>query len=159
MSELPMTREGYEKLKERLRHLEDVERPRLEKALGDAREMGDLSENSEFDAAREGLWLVDQQVSELKDRLSRASILDPSKLPHDSVAIGASVTVKDTKSGDKEMFHLVGEGEGDPMNDKISVMTPIGQALLGHKVGDTVEAEVPVGKLKFKILKIEYGNV
>ncbi len=159
MSNTPITREGYEKLKERLRHLDDVERPRLQKALGDAREMGDLSENAEFDAAREGLWLVDQQIGEITDRLARAEILDTSRLPTDSVAIGASVDVKEVKSGEKEVFHLVGEGESDPMSDRISVLTPIGQALLGHKVGDVVEARVPAGKLKFKILKITYGNV
>lgn len=159
MSNLPMTREGFDKLQEKLHHLEHVERPRLEKALGDAREMGDLSENSEFDAAREGLWLVDQQVADIKDRLSRAVILDPSKLPTDQVAIGATVEVKLTKGGALETFHLVGEGEGDPLNDRISVTSPIGSALIGHKVGDSVEALVPVGKLKMKIVKISYGNV
>jgi len=156
MDRVPMTREGFEQARKRLEHLKYVEMPRVQKALGDAREMGDLSENAEFDAARSELWNLDQMIAELETKVSLAEVIDASKLNLDTVAIGALVKVEDVDRRAKDEFLLVGEGESRDGLDTVSVTSPLGQALIGKKVGDIAEFTAPRGKICYKIISFKY---
>ena len=153
---VPMTREGYNKIKAEINRLENVEMPLVTEKIAEAREEGDLKENAEYHAQRENQGMVQAKVNELKDKLARASIVDPSKLPKGEVVFGCTVTVEDMAYGDEEQFTLVGSGDEDYDAGKIMVTSPFGQGLIGKKVGDIAEIEAPAGNLKFKILKIEF---
>jgi len=157
MDRVPMTREGYEQVRKKLDHLKNVEQPRLQKALGEAREMGDLSENAEFDAARSELWNVDQMIADLETKLALADIIDASKLNLDTIAIGAFVKVEDVDARRKDEFLLVGEGEVRNDVDTVSVSSPLGQAFIGKKAGEVAEVQAPRGKVRYKILEFRYG--
>jgi len=157
MERIPMTPEGYAQVQKKLHHLKDVELPRVEKALGAAREMGDLSENAEYDTAREELWNLERQIAELETRVATADVIDSTRLRQDSVAIGAFLKVEDADSGRKEEFLLVGEGEVRRDVDTVSVTSPLGQAFIGKKAGETVEVEAPRGRLRYRILEFRYG--
>src|SRR5687767_4340534 len=152
MSRVPMTPEGYEQKKKKLDHMKNTELPRVQKALQEAREMGDLSENAEFDAAREQLWNLDQMINDLESQLSMAEIIDPSTFKMDTVAIGAKVAVQDLATKKKDEFLLVGEGETREDVDTVSVMSPLGQALIGKKVGEVAEFQAPRGQTRYKIV-------
>lgn len=152
-----MTPEGYEQARKRLDHLKNVEMPRVQKALGDAREMGDLSENAEFDAARNEMWSLDQQIADLETKLSLAEIFDPKKMNLDTVAIGAYVKVEDVDRRGKDEFLLVGEGESREGMDTVSVTSPLGSALIGKKAGEIAEVQAPRGKIRYKIVSFKYG--
>jgi transcription elongation factor GreA len=157
MSEMiPMTRVGYEKIKAEVEHMEAVEMPLITKRIADARAEGDLSENAEYHGARESQGMLQAKINLLRDKLARASIIDPSKLPKDEVVFGCTVVVKDLDFNDEETFILVGAGEEDYDEGKILVTSPLAQGLLGKKVGDTVEVEVPKGTMKFKVLEIKW---
>ncbi|HZU39267.1 MAG TPA: transcription elongation factor GreA [Gemmataceae bacterium] len=151
---IPMSREGYEKLKADLDRMQNYEMIEVTKRIAAARELGDLSENAEYHAAREDQGMLQARVNALKDKLSRAYIIDKSTLPVDSVAFGARVTVKDLDGGDDETFELVGPGDEDYANNKILITSPIAQGLLGHKKGDVVEIQVPMGTVRFEIVDI-----
>ncbi len=153
---VPMTREGYNKLKAEIQRLESEELPLIVEKIAAAREEGDLKENAEYHAQRENQGMVQAKVNELKDKLARASIVDPSKLPKGEVVFGCTVTVEDMAYGDEEQFTLVGSGDEDYDAGKIMVTSPFGQGLIGKKVGDVAEIEAPAGKMKFKILKIDF---
>lgn len=153
---IPMTRIGYDKLKTELEHLKNVEMPKIEKQIGAARAEGDLSENAEYHGARESQGMLQAKINLLSDKLSRASLVDVSKLPKDQVAFSATVVVKDLDFGDEEVFTLVGAGEEDYDEGKINVTSPLAQGLLGKKVGDVAEIEVPAGTNRFEILEIRY---
>lgn len=153
---VPMTREGYNKLKAEIQRLESEELPLIVERIAAAREEGDLKENAEYHAQRENQGMVQAKVNELKDKLARASIVDPSKLPKGEVVFGCTVTVEDMAYGDEEQFTLVGSGDEDYDAGKIMVTSPFGQGLIGKKVGDVAEIEAPAGKMKFKILKIDF---
>jgi transcription elongation factor GreA len=157
MDRIPMTREGYEQIRRKLDHLKNVELPRLQRALGEARELGDLSENSEFDAARSEMWNVDQQIAELEQKLALADVIDPSALKLDAIAIGALVRAEDLETRRQEEFLLVGEGEVRNDVDTVSVVSPLGRAFLGKKVGDVAEVQAPRGRLRYRILEFRYG--
>ncbi len=157
MERIPMTRQGYEQARKRLEHLKNVEMPRVEKALGDAREMGDLSENAEFDTARSELWTLEQQIAELEDKVARADVIDSTVLTQDTVAIGATLEVEDLDARRREEIVLVGEGEVRPGVDTVSVTSPLGQGFIGRKVGDVVEVQVPRGLLRYRILSFRYA--
>lgn len=156
MEKVYMTQSGYDKLKEELDNLKDVKRPEVRQAIGEARAHGDLKENAEYDAAREAQALLEAKIRELEDKLARVELVDESKIPKDAIYLGASAELEDMDSGDIENYQLVGAGEDDPVNDKILVTSPFAKALLGHKVGDEVEIDVPMGKLKYKVLSIKY---
>jgi transcription elongation factor GreA len=156
MERVPMTREGFEQAKKRLDHLKYVEMPRVQKSLAEAREMGDLSENAEFDAARHELWNLDQMIAELETKVSLAEVIDASKLNLDTVAIGALVKVEDVDRRAKDEFLLVGEGELRDGQDTVSVTSPLGQALIGKKVGEIAEFTAPRGKIRYKIISFKY---
>jgi transcription elongation factor GreA len=158
MDRIPMTPEGFEQARKRLDHLKNFEMPRVQKALGDAREMGDLSENAEFDAARNEMWNLDTMISELETKLALADVIDASKLDMDTLAIGARVKVEDLEKKFKDEFMLVGEGETRADVDTVSVTSPLGQALLGKKPGDIAEFEAPRGKMRYKVLSFQYGK-
>jgi transcription elongation factor GreA len=151
---IPITREGYEKLKAELDQMQNSDMLEVTKRVATARAMGDLSENAEYHAAREDQGMLQARINELKSKLSRAHIIDRSQLPTDSVVFGSKVKVLDIDFDDEEEFELVGPGEDDPDNNKILTTSPIGQGLIGLKVGETAEIEVPKGKLRFKVLQI-----
>ena len=153
---IPMTREGYDRLKAELVQLRDIEMIDITKRVATAREMGDLSENAEYHAAREDQGMLQARVNMLSDKLSRAEIVDTSKLPKDAVVLGARVKLKDLDGGDEETFQIVGPGEDDPDENKILPTSPIAKGLMGQKKGATVEIEAPAGKMHFKILQISF---
>ena len=149
-----MTQEGYNKKMAELSHLENVERPDVVRAIVEAREKGDLSENAEYDAARERHGLLEAKISELKTLIAGARIIDASKINTDEVALMNKVTIKNIKNGAKMTYTIVGDTEANMREGKISISTPIAKGLLGHKVGDKVEVKVPAGVMQFEILEI-----
>lgn len=152
---IPMTRAGYDKLKGELDVMENEQMPEITARIKEAREEGDLKENAEYHGARESQGMLQAKINMLKDKLSRAEIVDMSKLPKDEVVFGCKVTVKDLDFGDTEEFTLVGAGEEDFDEGKINVTSPLAQGLIGKKVGEVAEVEVPAGVTKFEILEIE----
>ncbi|QDS87648.1 Transcription elongation factor GreA [Rosistilla ulvae] len=153
---VPMTRDGYNRLKAEVAHLEGVLMPEITEKLAAAREEGDLKENAEYHAQRENQGLLQAKINELKSKIARADIVDVSQLPKDEVVFGCKVTVKDLTYHDEEEFMLVGVGDDDLDAGKILVTSPIGQGLLGKKVGQVAEISVPAGIQKFEVVKIEH---
>ena len=149
-----MTEEGYKKLIDQIKQLESVERPRISAQIAEARDKGDLSENAEYDAAKEAQGLLEMRISQLKDTLANARILDESMVSADSIQILSKVRVKDQKSGREMNYMLVSENEANIREGKLAVTTPIAKALMGKKVGDVAEAKVPAGTLMLEILEI-----
>ena len=154
MSKIYLTPDGFEKLKKELEHLKTTKRREISKEIGKARAHGDISENAEYDAAKDAQGLNEKRISELEDKLSRAQIIDESQMSSDEVLIGATVKMVDLATEDEEIYTLISEAEADFANNKISVTSPVGKALLGHKIGDTIEIDVPAGTLKYKITEI-----
>jgi transcription elongation factor GreA len=158
MSELvPMTREKYNSLREEIERLETVEMPKITEKVAAAREEGDLKENAEYHGQRQNQGMLQAKINELKSMVANAHIIDPEKLNRDEVSLLATVTVNDLDYDDEEEFTIVGAGDEDYDTGKILSTSPIGGALMGKKVGDSVEVEVPKGKLRFEILKIDYN--
>jgi transcription elongation factor GreA len=153
---IPMTRAGYDKIKAEIDRLQNDEMPIIADRIAAARAEGDLSENAEYHGARETQGMLQAKINLLRDKLARGTIVDPSKLPKDEVVFGATVVVKDLDYDDDEEFTLVGAGEEDYDHGKILMTSPIGQGLVGKKVGDRVEIEVPKGTVKFEILSIRH---
>lgn len=149
-----VTAGGLQKLKDELQHLESVERPRVIAAIAEAREKGDLSENAEYDAAKEEQGILESRIAMLKAKIIDARIIDESDVNTDEVQILTKVRVKNLKTGQEKVYQLVTEGEANILEGKIATTTPIAKGLLGKKVGDTAEVVVPAGKLEFKILEI-----
>lgn len=153
---IPMTRTGYDKLKAQLDQLENVEMPEITKRIAAARAEGDLKENAEYHGARESQGMLQAKINELKTKLTKATIVDQSKLPKDEVVFGCTVKVKDLDFGDTEEFTMVGAGEEDFDEGKINVTSPLAQGLIGKKVGEKAEVEVPAGTNRFEILEIRF---
>jgi transcription elongation factor GreA len=156
MDKVPMTVEGYKKLETELHHLKVEVRPRIIQQIADAREHGDLSENAEYHAAKEAQGLNEAKVADLEDKLSRAEIIDPSKLSGNTVKFGATVSLTDEESGDKVKYKIVGEHEANVREGKISISSPIARALIGKSKGEAAEVTTPKGARSYEILKIEY---
>ena len=154
MSEIYLTKAGHQKLVEELEYLKSAKRRELSRAIGEARAHGDISENAEYDAAKEAQGLNEQRIHELEEKLSAARILDDEDIPRDEVLIGATVTLKDLDSQEELSYTLVSELEADYNQGKISVTSPVGSALLNHKVNQTVEIKIPAGIIRYKIIKI-----
>jgi transcription elongation factor GreA len=154
MERIPMTREGYEKLKTELDRMENVEMIAVARRIATARDMGDLSENAEYHAAREDQGHLQARINVLKDKLSRAYFMDRNNLPSDTVAFGTRVKVKDLDLEEEETFELVGPGDEDYDQNKILITSPIAQGLVGKKKGEVAEIQVPKGKLRFEIMDI-----
>jgi transcription elongation factor GreA len=153
---IPMTRDGYNRKRAEVARLEDDEMPKILEKIAIARNEGDLSENAEYHAQREAQGLLQARINKLKSDLGRATIVDPSKLPTDQVVFGATVVVRDLDLNDEEEFTLVGAGDEDYDAGKYLITSPIGQGLLGKKVGDKVEIPVPRGVLKYEVLAIRF---
>ena len=149
-----VTANGLQKLKEELQQLESVERPRVIAAIAEAREKGDLSENAEYDAAKEEQGILESRIAMLKAKIMDARIIDETDINTDEVQILTKVRVQNLKTGQEKIYQLVTEGEANILESKIATTTPIAKGLLGKKVGDTAEVVVPAGTLQFKILEI-----
>ena len=151
-----ITQEGLEKLREELAYLTTAKRREVAERIKEAREFGDIMENSEYDDAKNEQALLEQRIAQLEERVRRATVVDENHVNTDVVSVGVLVHVKDQKSGDSRKFQIVGSAEADPAESKLSNESPIGKALVGHKRGDVVTVEVPRGpKRKLKITKIE----
>jgi transcription elongation factor GreA len=155
MSSIPVTAEGKKKIQAELDEL-TARVPVIAKAISDAREKGDLRENAEYHAAREEMGMINARIADLKSKLSRAVVVDESQIDTNKVAFGAKVQLQDLKDKSVEDWQLVGEGEDDPLENKILTSSPMGAALVGKSVGDTVVVNAPAGELKFKIKSIAY---
>lgn len=151
-----MSEEGYNKLLADLKHLEAVERPKIVVAIAEARDKGDLSENAEYDAAKEAQGMLEMKINKLKAVIADAKIIDESKLKTDSVQILNKVELKNVKNGMKMVYTIVSESEANLKEGKISVNTPIAQGLLGKKVGDVAEIKVPQGMINLEVVNISF---
>ena len=149
-----MSEEGYKKLVEELRVLETVNRPEISRQIAEARDKGDLSENAEYDAAKEAQGMLEMKINKLKAIIADAKIIDESKLKTDSVQILNKVELKNLKNGMKMTYTIVSESEANLKEGKISVNTPIAQGLLGKKIGDVAEITVPQGKIALEVVNI-----
>ena len=156
MEKIPMTAEGLAPLKTELHQLKAVERYAVIKAIAEAREHGDLSENAEYHAARERQSFIEGRISELEDIISRADIIDLSKLSGTTVRFGASVTVADVETDEETTYQLVGPYEADLKKNKISVQSPLGRALIGKTIGDTAEVTAPGGAKGYEVLSVKF---
>ncbi len=155
---IPMSRDGYEKKKAELDRMMSTDMIEIATRIAAARDLGDLSENAEYHAAREEQGHIQARIDRLKDQLGRAYIIDKSTLPTDAVVFGSRVKVKDLDLGDEEEFVLVGPGEEDYNSNRILTSSPIGQGLLGKKIGDVAEITVPMGKLRFEVRAISFDG-
>ncbi|MCD8183077.1 MAG: transcription elongation factor GreA [Bacteroides sp.] len=151
-----MSEDGYNKLMADLKHMETVERPKIVSAIAEARDKGDLSENAEYDAAKEAQGMLEMKINQLKKVISEAKIIDESKLKTDSVQILNKVELKNLKNGAKMIYTIVSESEANLKEGKISVNTPIAQGLLGKKVGDVAEIKVPQGIINLEVVNISF---
>ncbi len=152
---VPMTKEGYAKLKAELDHIIKVERPKNIRDIEEARAHGDLSENAEYHAAKERQGHLDAKKRELEHKLAHAQIIDISKLSNEKVVFGSTVILADTESGDIKKYTLVGQEEADLKKGKISVQSPVGKALITHKVGDVVTIKTPAKTVEYEIQEIQ----
>jgi transcription elongation factor GreA len=153
---VPLTRESFDALQDELKRLIREERPKVIQDIAEARSHGDLSENAEYDAAKHRQSFIEGRIKELQDKLARAYVVDLSKLKPDKVVFGATVTIYDTASDEEMTYKIVGEDEADIRLGKISCTSPVGKALIGHKLDDTVRAKVPAGLKEYEIVDIRY---
>ena len=154
MDRLYLTKDGYNKIRSELERLRTRERPAVIEAISRAREHGDLSENAEYHSAKERQMFIEKKIAELQDKLVRSEIIDESLMAKDKAYLGATVTLKDHRTGERIRYTLVSTDEADFEQNKISTQSPVGRALLGKGVGERVEARVPVGTLAYEILDI-----
>lgn len=148
------TKEGLQKLRDELNYLKDVERPKASRAIGEARDKGDLSENAEYDAAKDAQGLLELKISKLEEVVANARIIDESNLDTSKALIHSNVVIKNLANGREMTYKLVAQSEADLKQGKISVDSPIGKGLLGKEVGDIAEVQVPSGIVKFEVLEI-----
>jgi transcription elongation factor GreA len=151
-----MTQAGYNKKKADLDRMQNDEMPKIAERIAAARAEGDLKENAEYHGARESQGMLQAKINQLRDLLSRATIMDPAQMPRDQVAFGCTVKVKDLAYDDEETFTLVGAGEEDYNSNKILITSPIGQGLLGKKIGEVAEVAAPKGTIKFEVMEIAW---
>src|SRR4051812_13237611 len=157
IDKVPMTEAGHAAMLDEIKHLKTVERPRIIRAIEEARSHGDLSENAEYHAAKEQQGWTEARVAELEDKISRAEIIDISKLSGDTVKFGAKVTLVDEDTEDEAAYQIVGEFEADVKKGLISVSSPIARAIIGKRKGDSVEVSTPGGGKSYEILKVRYS--
>ena len=153
---VPMTKESYDALQEELKRLIREERPRVIQDLAEARGHGDLSDNAEYDAAKNRQSFIEGRILELQDKLARAYVVDLTNLKPDKVVFGATVTLYDTATEEEVTYRIVGEDEAEIKQGKISCTSPVGKALIGHKLDDTVRVKVPAGLKEYEIIEIKY---
>src|SRR5579863_3304458 len=156
MQKVPMTTEGFTRLEDELRHLKGVERPAVIRAIAEAREHGDISENAEYHAARERQSFIEGRVLELEDKIARAEVIDVSKLSGKLVKFGATVTLADEETDEKVSYQIVGEDEADISQRRLSVTSPLARALIGKAIGDSVEVSTPRGARSYEVVKVAF---
>ncbi|PLX94830.1 MAG: transcription elongation factor GreA [Desulfuromonas sp.] len=154
---IPMTREGHQRLQEELKRLIRVDRPKVVQDIAEARGHGDLSENAEYDAAKDRQGFIEGRIKELNDKIARAQVIDPAELDSDKVLFGATVTLFDVDSEAEVTYQIVGEDEADIKAGKISVTSPVGKALIGHHLDDEVRIKVPSGLKVYEVTDIKYA--
>jgi len=155
----PITKKGYEALKAELDRLRKVERPKVIEAIAEARAHGDLSENAEYDAAKERQGFIESRMKEIEAKLADARIIDTAKLSGDTVVFGATVVIVEVESDQQKQYTLVGQDEADLKNGKISVQSPVGRALIGKRVGDQVQVTTPARVVEYQIREIRFEEV
>ncbi len=155
MKQVPITRKGYDALKEELGKLKKIERPRNIKAIEEARAHGDLSENAEFDAAKERQGFIEGRIQELQYKLSNADIIDPDNLPKDRAVFGCTVLLENIDSGEEVTYQLVGPDESDIKEGRISFTSPLGKAIIGKVLGDEITINAPGGKRQYELVEIK----
>jgi transcription elongation factor GreA len=156
MNKIPMTVDGFGRLEEELQQLKSIERPAIIRAIAEAREHGDLSENAEYHAARERQSFIEGRVLELEDKISRAEIIDVSKLSGKVIKFGATVTLIDEDTDEKSAYQIVGEDEADIKSKRLAITAPLARALVGKKVGDSVEVTTPGGSKSYEVAKVQF---
>lgn len=156
MQKIPMTLEGHRALDEELKRLKTVERPAVIQAIAEARAHGDLSENAEYHAAKERQGFIESRVVEIEDKLSRAQVIDVSRLSGSQVKFGATVTVLDEDTEEQAVYKIVGEDEADVRDGKVSITSPIARALIGKEIGDVVEVTAPGGAKSYEIIEVAW---
>ncbi len=156
---IPMTKKGYEQIREELERLKKVERPKIIAEIAEARGHGDLSENAEYHAAKERQGFIEGRIRDLGTKLADAQIIDTANLPTDKVVFGSTVVLRDLQDNSKKQYTLVGQDESDLKNGKISVHSPVGKALIHHTVGETVEIITPAKMVKYEILEIRFDKL
>ena len=157
MEMIPMTKEGLSRLESELKRLKTEERPAIIRAIAEAREHGDLSENAEYHAARERQSFVEGRVAELQDIVSRAEVIDTSKLSGDVVRFGATVKLADEETDEESVYQVVGAHESDATAGRLSIISPLARALIGKTPGDSVEVTTPRGHKSYEIVKVSYN--
>jgi transcription elongation factor GreA len=157
MDKVPMTAAGHAAMMDEIKHLKSVERPRIIRAIEEARSHGDLSENAEYHAAKDQQGWTEARVAELEDKISRAEVIDISKLSGDTVKFGARVTLVDEDTEDEAVYQIVGEFEADVKKGMISVTSPIARAIIGKRSGDSVEVSTPGGGKSYEIVKVRFN--
>ena len=156
-NKIPMTADGLARLEEELRQLRNVARPEVIRAIAEAREHGDLSENAEYHAARDRQSFIEGRVSELEDKIARAEVIDVKKLSGKTVMFGATVTLIDEDSEEKLTYQIVGEDEADVKQGRLAVTAPLSRAIIGKKVGDVVEVNTPKGEKAYEISRVKFA--
>jgi len=154
---VPMTQEGYQRLQEELKTLIRVERPKVVQDIAEARSHGDLSENAEYDAAKDRQGFIEGRIQELSDKIARAQVINPSEIDSEKIVFGAKVTLFDIDTEKEVSYQIVGEDEADIKIGKISITSPVGKALIGHMVDEEVRVVVPSGVRVYEITSIEYS--
>jgi transcription elongation factor GreA len=157
MDKVPLTIKGYAALEEELRHRQQVERPRIIQAISDARSLGDLSENAEYHAAKEAQSLNEGRILELESLISRAEVIDVTKLSGDRIKFGATVKLVDEDTEEEKIYQIVGEPEADVRSGRVSVSSPIARALMGKTIGDTVEVSTPGGGKSYEVVGVHFN--
>ena len=155
MATVYMTEEGYKKLLDQIAHMESVERPAISAAIAEARDKGDLSENSEYDAAKEAQGHLEARISKLQVLVANARLLDESKIDTSKVLLLSKITIRNTKNNMKQTYTIVPESEANLKEGKISITSPFAKAFLGHREGETVDVIVPAGKMNFELIAVE----
>ena len=156
MDQIPVTKDGFERLSKELEHLKKVARPEVIQAIAEAREHGDLSENAEYHAAREQQSFIEGRIQELEAVTGRAQVIDPTTLSGDTVKFGATVTIVDEETDEEETYQIVGDYESDMENGKLSISAPVARALIGKAEGDSVSVRTPKGERDYEILDVKY---
>jgi transcription elongation factor GreA len=156
MAKIPMTAAGFERLQEELKRLKSVDRPAIIRAIAEARDHGDLSENAEYHSARERQGFIEGRVLELEDKIARAEVIDVSKLSGKIVKFGATVTLEDEETEEKVVYQIVGEDEADIAQRRLSVTSPLARALIGKTIGESVEVSTPRGARSYEVVKVAF---
>jgi transcription elongation factor GreA len=157
MNKIPMTADGYNRLRAELKQLKSVERPAIIRAISEAREHGDIAENAEYHAARDRQSFIEGRVMELEDKVARAEVIDVSKLSGSVIKFGARVTLADEESDEEQTFLIVGEDEADISRGRLSVTSPLARALIGKGKGDSVEVTTPRGAKSYEVVTVDFG--